>query len=142
MRQSQTALSLSNHRSSTMYELQISTYPDGVARKLGQDVVVQRLNLLNKFDDCTIEELQDGDKYFVPTQELPQRQAEDILNYIEENQIDIMHVLGGNEELRFSNPDVVEIELRSHKTELIETLCTSSVRDAINYLMDMSEEEI
>ena len=125
-----------------MHEIQISTYPNGVARKLGQDVVVQRLNLLNKFDDCTIEELQKGDQYFVPMQELPQRSGEDILNYIEDNQIDIVHVLGGNEELRFANPEVVEIELRSHKTEIIETLCTDSVRDAINYLMDMSEEEI
>jgi hypothetical protein len=116
-----------------MYELQISTYPDGVAQKLGQDVVVQRLNLLNKFDDCTIEELQDGDKYFVPTHELPQRSAEDILNYIEENQIDIMHMISSDE---------TEIELHSHKTQLVETLCTDSVRDAINYLMDMSEEEI
>ena len=116
-----------------MYELQISTYPDGVARKLGQDVVVQRLNLLNKFDDCTIEELQDGDQYFVPTHELPQRSAEDILNYIEENQIDIMHMISSDE---------TEIELHSHKTELVETLWTDSVRDAINYLMDMSEEEI
>ncbi len=123
-----------------MYELQISTYPDGVAQKLGQDVVVQRLNLLNKFDDCTIEELQDGDKYFVPTQELPQRKAEDILNYIEENQIDIVHVPTG------ARPDEdapkFEIELHSHKTELVDTLWTDSVRDAINYLMDMSEEEI
>ena len=125
-----------------MHEIQISIYPHGVARKLGQDVVVQRLNLLNKFDDCAIEELQDGDQYFVPMQELPQRSGEDILNYIEDNQIDIVHVLGGNEELRFANPEVVEIELRSHKTEIIETLCTDSVRDAINYLMDMSEEEI
>ncbi len=125
-----------------MNEIQISTYPSGVARKLGQDVVVQRLNLLNKFDDCTIEELQDGDRYFVPMQELPQRSAEDILDYIEDNQIDIVHVLGGNEELRFVNSEVVEIELNSHKTELVETLCTRSVRDAINYLMDMSEEEI
>jgi hypothetical protein len=125
-----------------MNEIQISTYPSGVARKLGQDVVVQRLNLLNKFDDCTIEELQDGDRYFVPMQELPQRRAEDILDYIEDNQIDIVHVLGGNEELRFGNSEVVEIELNSHKTELVETLCTCSVRDAINYLMDMSEEEI
>lgn len=133
MRQSQTALSLSNHRIRIMYELQISTYPDGVARKLGQDVVVQRLNLLNKFDDCTIEELQDGDKYFVPTQELPQRSAEDILDYIERNQIDIMHMISSDE---------IEIELHSHKTQLVETLCTSSVRDAINYLMDMSEEEL
>lgn len=133
---------MSTHRSSTMHEIQISTYPNGVARKLGQDVVVQRLNLLNKFDDCAIEELQKGDQYFVPMQELPQRSGEDILNYIEDNQIDIVHVLGGNEELRFANPEVVEIELRSHKTEIIETLCTDSVRDAINYLMDMSEEEI
>ena len=116
-----------------MYELQISTYPDGVAQKLGQDVVVQRLNLLNKFDDCTIEELQDGDKYFVPTQELPQRSAEDILDYVERNQIDIMHMISSDE---------IEIELHSHKTQLVETLCTSSVRDAINYLMDMSEEEL
>lgn len=122
-----------------MHELQISTYPDGVARKLGQDVVVQRLNLLNKFDDCTIEELQDGDKYFVPTQELPQRKAEDILNYIEENQIDIVHV--PTEAIAYEAPKF-EIELYSHGTELAETLCTDSVRDAINYLMDMSEEEI
>ncbi len=84
---------------------------------------MQRLNLLNKFDDCAIEELQKGDQYFVPMQELPQRSGEDILNYIEDNQIDIVHVLGGNEELRFANPEVVEIELRSHKTEIIETLC-------------------
>ena len=56
---------------------------------------MQRLNLLNKFDDCAIEELQKGDQYFVPMQELPQRSGEDILNYIEENQIDIVHVLGG-----------------------------------------------
>ena len=122
-----------------MHELQISTYPDGVARKLGQDVVVQRLNLLNKFDDCAIEELQDGDQYFVPMQELPQRSGEDILNYIEENQIDIVHVPTGaiaDEAPKF------EIELYSHGTELAETLCTDSVRDAINYLMDMSEEEI
>ena len=124
---------MSTHRSSTMHELQISIYPHGVARKLGQDVVVQRLNLLNKFDDCTIEELQDGDQYFVPTHELPQRKAEDILNYIEENQIDIMHMISSDE---------TEIELHSHKTQLVETLCTDSVRDAINYLMDMSEEEI
>ena len=74
-----------------MHEIQISTYPNGVARKLGQDVVVQRLNLLNKFDDCAIEELQKGDQYFVPMQELPQRSGEDILNYIEDNQIDIVH---------------------------------------------------
>tara|TARA_R110002020_G_C16183105_1_gene765004 strand:- start:345 stop:713 length:369 start_codon:yes stop_codon:yes gene_type:complete len=122
-----------------MNEIQISTYPNGVARKLGQDVVVQRLNLLNKFDDCTIEELQDGDRYFVPTQELPQRSAEDILNYIEENLIDIMHVQ--SESLLSSSPKF-EIELHSHKTDLLETLWTDSVRDAINYLMDMSEEEI
>ena len=122
-----------------MYELQISTYLDGVARKLGQDVVVQRLNLLNKFDDCTIEELQDGDQYFVPTHELPQRSAEDILNYIEENLIDIVHVPSGS--LLSSSPKF-EIELHSHKTELVDTLWTDSVRDAINYLMDMSEEEI
>ncbi len=122
-----------------MHELQISTYPNGVARKLGQDVVVQRLNLLNKFDDCAIEELQDGDQYFVPMQELPQRSGEDILNYIEENQIDIVHVPTGaiaDEAPKF------EIELYSHGNELAETLWTDSVRDAINYLMDMSEEEI
>lgn len=142
MRQSQTVLSLSNHRSSTMYELQISTYPDGVARKLGQDVVVQRLNLLNKFDDCTIEELQDGDKYFVPTHELPQRSAEDILNYIEENKIDIVHVPTEVSCDLLPDDPKFEIELYSHGTELAETLCTDSVRDAINYLMDMSEEEI
>ena len=127
------------YKTGTMHELQISIYPHGVARKLGQDVVVQRLNLLNKFDDCTIEELQDGDQYFVPTHELPERKAEDILNYIEENQIDIVHVPTGaiaDEAPKF------EIELRSHKTELVETLWTDSVRDAINYLMDMSEEEI
>jgi hypothetical protein len=122
-----------------MNEIQISTYPSGVARKLGQDVVVQRLNLLNKFDDCTIEELQDGDRYFVPMQELPQRSAEDILNYIEENQIDVVHVPSGS--LLNDTPEF-EIELHSHKTELVETLWTDSVRDAINYLMDMSEEEI
>ncbi len=122
-----------------MNEIQISTYPNGVARKLGQDVVVQRLNLLNKFDDCTIEELQDGDRYFVPMQELPQRSAEDILNYIEENQIDVVHVPSGS--LLNDTPEF-EIELHSHKTELVETLWTDSVRDAINYLMDMSEEEI
>ena len=133
---------MGTHRSSIMYELQISTYPDGVARKLGQDVVVQRLNLLNKFDDCTIEELQDGDQYFVPTHELPQRQAEDILNYIEENQIDIVHVpIEVSCDLLPDDPKF-EIELYSHGTELAETLCTDSVRDAINYLMDMSEEEI
>ena len=122
-----------------MHEIQISTYPNGVARKLGQDVVVQRLNLLNKFDDCVIEELQKGDQYFVPMQELPQRSGEDILNYIEENQIDIVHVPTGaiaDEAPKF------EIELYSHGTELAETLWTDSVRDAINYLMDMSEEEI
>jgi|TARA_R110001599_G_scaffold346113_1_gene571053 hypothetical protein len=122
-----------------MHEIQISIYPHGVARKLGQDVVVQRLNLLNKFDDCAIEELQDGDQYFVPMQELPQRSGEDILNYIEENQIDIVHVPTGaiaDEAPKF------EIELYSHGTELAETLWTDSVRDAINYLMDMSEEEI
>ena len=122
-----------------MHELQISIYPHGVARKLGQDVVVQRLNLLNKFDDCAIEELQDGDQYFVPMQELPQRSGEDILNYIEENQIDIVHVPTGaiaDEAPKF------EIELYSHGNELAETLWTDSVRDAINYLMDMSEEEI
>jgi hypothetical protein len=122
-----------------MNEIQISTYPSGVARKLGQDVVVQRLNLLNKFDDCTIEELQDGDRYFVPMQELPQRSAEDILNYIEENQIDVVHVPSGS--LLNDTPEF-EIELHSHKTELVETLWTDSIRDAINYLMDMSEEEI
>ena len=122
-----------------MPEIQISIYPHGVARKLGQDVVVQRLNLLNKFDDCAIEELQDGDQYFVPMQELPQRSGEDILNYIEENQIDIVHVPTGaiaDEAPKF------EIELYSHGNELAETLWTDSVRDAINYLMDMSEEEI
>ena len=122
-----------------MNEIQISTYPSGVARKLGQDVVVQRLSLLNKFYDCTIEELQDGDRYFVPMQELPQRSAEDILNFIEDNQIDVVHVPIGS---ILDGATEFEIELHSHKTELVETLWTDSVRDAINYLMDMSEEEI
>ena len=139
MRPSQTALSLGNHRKRTMFELTIHTYPDGVAKKLGQDVVVQRLNLLNKFDDCTIEDLQDGDQYFVPTHELPQRQAEDILNYIEENQIDIVHVPTG---ARAEEAPKFEIELHSHKLDLTDKLWTDSVRDAINYLMDMSEDEI
>lgn len=122
-----------------MHEIQISTYPDGIARKLGQDVVVQRLNLLNKFDDCTIEELQDGDQYFVPTHELPQRRAEDILNYIEENLIDVVHLPTGT---LLPDAPKYEIELYSHKLDLVDTLWTDSVRDAINYLMDMSEEEI
>jgi len=73
-----------------MEQILINTYPAGVANKLGQDVMVQRLNNLNRFDDCLVVDLDDGDKYFVHPQSLPQRSAEEILNFIQEKHLHIV----------------------------------------------------
>ena len=124
-----------NHNNNTMEQIQINTYPAGVANKLGQDVMVQRLNSLNRFDDCLVVDLDDGDKYFVHPQSLPQRSAEEILNFIQEKHLHIVF-----------NTDVDGnfnvVETYSFEDNIDEIIPTTSLRDAINYLMDMDADEL
>ena len=54
-----------------MEHMTIHTYPHGIANSLGQDAYVQRLNDLNKFDDCLVIDLEEGDKYFAYKPKLP-----------------------------------------------------------------------
>ena len=56
-----------------METIKLFTYPQGVANKLGQDIYVQRLNELNRFDDCLVVDLEEGDQYFVHPRALPNR---------------------------------------------------------------------
>jgi hypothetical protein len=118
-----------------MEQILINTYPAGVANKLGQDVMVQRLNNLNRFDDCLVVDLDEGDKYFVHPQSLPQRSAEEILNFIQEKHLHIVF-----------NTDVDGnfnvIETYSFDDNIDEIIPTTSLRDAINYLMDMDADEL
>ena len=119
----------------TMEQILINTYPAGVANKLGQDAVVQRLNDLNRFDDCLVVDLDDGDKYFVHPQSLPQRSAEEILKFIQEKHLHI--VFNTDVDGKFN-----VIETYSFEDNIDEIIPTTSLRDAINYLMDMDEDEL
>jgi hypothetical protein len=118
-----------------METIKLYTYPQGVANKLGQDTYVQRLNELNRFDDCLVVDLDEGDQYFVHPRALPSRTPDDILNFIEDKQIDIQY-----------NTDVdgktTSIELYSWENRISHTINTSSLVDAINFLMDMDEQEL
>ena len=118
-----------------METLKLYTYPQGVANKLGQDTYVQRLNELNRFDDCLVLALDEGDQYFVHPKELPSRTPEDILNFIERKQIDIQY----NTDI---DSKVTSISLYSWENKISEEVCTASLVDAVNYLMDMDEQEL
>ena len=118
-----------------METLKLYTYPQGVANKLGQDIYVQRLNELNRFDDCLVIDLEEGDQYFVHPKALPSRTPEDILSFIERKRIDIQH----NTDIESK---VTSISLYSWENKISEEVCTDSLVDAVNYLMDMDEEEL
>lgn len=118
-----------------METIKLFTYPQGVANKLGQDIYVQRLNELNRFDDCLVIDLEEGDQYFVHPKALPNRTPEDILGFIERKQIDIEY---------HTDVDgrVTSIWLYSWQNKISEEVKTTSLVDAINYLMDMDEQEL
>jgi len=118
-----------------MEQIALHTYPQGVANKLGQDAYVQRLNELNRFDDCLVVDLNEGDQYFVHPKALPSRTAEDILGFIDRKCIDIQYRTD-------VEGKVTGIDLYSYENKISETLGTASIRDAINYLMDMDEQEL
>jgi hypothetical protein len=118
-----------------MEQLQIHTYPAGLANKLGQDVTVQRLNELNRFDNCLVVDLDDGDQYFVHPKSLPQRTADDILNFMDRKCIDV--------EYRADvEGKVTAIDLYSFEHKISHSLSSTCLKDCINYLMDMDPEEL
>ena len=100
-----------------MEQIMINTYPAGVANKLGQDVMVQRLNSLNRFDDCLVVDLDDGDKYFVHPQSLPQRSAEEILNFIQEKHLHIVLAWNALTQIAISQQVVLEKNRQNRLTQ-------------------------
>ena len=119
----------------TLEQLQIHTYPAGLANKLGQDVTVQRLNDLNRFDDCLVVDLDDGDQYFVHPQSLPKRRDEDILNFMDRKCIDVQYRAD-------VEGKVTAIDLYSFEHKISHSLSSTCLKDCINYLMDMDPEEL
>lgn len=119
----------------TMEQLQINTYPEGLANKLGQDVTVQRLNDLNRFDDCLVVDLNDGDKYFVHPKSLPQRTADDILNFMDRKCIDVQYRAD-------VEGKVNAIDLYSFENKISQAYSSTCLKDCINYLMDMDADEL
>ncbi len=66
---------------------------------------------------------------------LPSRTPEDILDFIERKRIDIQH----NSDV---DSKVTSISLYSWENRISEEVNTNSLVDAVNYLMDMDEQEL
>ena len=118
-----------------MEHMTIHTYPHGIANSLGQDAFVQRLNDLNKFDDCLVIDLEEGDKYFAYKPKLPKRTAQQILDFIQKKNLDIFFI-------RNVDGDCKQIGVYSAESHIDTDVRTSSLEDAINYIMDMDTVEL
>jgi hypothetical protein len=108
-------------------------YPEGIADSLGQDDFVLVLNKLGSLDTKFVADLVEGDRYTqrIP-KPLPQRNADDILHFIAENELTLTYVKD-----------------RTDKTVMLDRgyniLCSTEyaedcIRKAIEPLMD--EEEL
>jgi hypothetical protein len=109
-------------------------YPEGIADSLGQDDFVLVLNKLGSLDTKFVADLVEGDRYTqrIP-KPLPQRNADDILHFIAENELTLTYVKD-----------------RTDKTVMLEVgrgsniICSTEygencIRKAIEPLMDLEE---
>ena len=114
--------------------VQFWSYPDGIAKTLGQDDFVLVRNKLGSLDTKFVADLIPNDYYCQRIPEpLPQRNADDILRFITENELTLTYVKD-----------------RTDKTVMLEVgrgsniLCSTEygedcIRKAIEPLMDLEE---
>jgi len=114
--------------------IQFYIYPDGFAESMGSDELVLVRNKLGSVDSKFVSDLVEGDYYCkrIPAP-LPPRNANDMLRFIEENELTLTYVKD-----------------RTDKTVMLEVgrgsniLCSTEyaedcIRKAIEPLMDMEE---
>lgn len=116
-------------------QIQFYIYPDGIADSMGQDELVLVRNKLGSVDIEFVSNLVQGDYYAekIPAP-LPQRNAEDILRFIAENELTLTYVKD-----RTNSTVMLEVGRGSN------ILCSTEysedcIRKAIEPLMD--EEEL
>ena len=114
--------------------VQFWSYPDGIAKTLGQDDFVLVRNKLGSLDTKFVADLIPNDYYCQRIPEpLPQRNADDILRFITENELTLTYVKD-----------------RTDKTVMLEVgrgsniICSTEygedcIRKAIEPLMDLEE---
>ena len=116
-------------------QTQFYIYPDGVADSLGQDELVLVAGPLGSLDTKFVGDLIDGDYYAekIPAP-LPQRNAEDIVRFIAENELTFTYV-------KDRTNSTVMLEVGRGSNILCSTEYTEDcIRKAIEPLMD--EEEL
>lgn len=116
-------------------QIQFYIYPDGIADSMGQDELVLVRNKLGSVDIEFVSNLVQGDYYAekIPAP-LPQRNAEDVLRFIAENELTLTYVKD-----RTNSTVMLEVGRGSnilYSTEYSE----DCIRKAIEPLMD--EEEL
>lgn len=116
-------------------QIQFYIYPDGIADSMGQDELVLVRNKLGSVDIEFVSNLVQGDYYAekIPAP-LPQRNAEDVLRFIAENELTLTYVKD-----RTNSTVMLEVGRGSN------ILCSTEysedcIRKAIEPLMD--EEEL
>jgi hypothetical protein len=114
--------------------IQFYIYPDGIADSMGSDELVLVRNKLGSVDTKFVSDLVEGDYYCerIPAP-LPPRNAEDIIRFIEENELTFNYVKDGWNKTAM-------LEVVKGKNILISTdNGEGSIRKAIEPLMDMEE---
>lgn len=116
-------------------QIQFYIYPDGIADSMGQDELVLVRNNLGSVDIEFVSNLIQGDYYAeqIPAP-LPQRNAEDILRFIAENELTLTYV-------KDRTDSTVMLEVSRGSNILCSTEYSEDcIRKAIEPLMD--EEEL
>ena len=116
-------------------QIQFYIYPNGVADSMGQDELVLVRNKLGSVDIEFVSNLVQGDYYAekIPAP-LPQRNAEDVLRFIAENELTLTYV-------KDRNNSAVMLEVGRGSNILCSTEYSEDcIRKAIEPLMD--EEEL
>ena len=114
--------------------VQFWSYPDGIAKTLGQDDFVLVRNKLGSLDTKFVADLIPNDYYCQRIPEpLPPRNAEDIIRFIEENELTLTYVKD-----RLDKTVMLEVGRGSN------ILCSTAyaegcIRKVIEPLMDLEE---
>jgi hypothetical protein len=117
--------------------IQFYTYPDGPADQMGQDEIVLVRDSLGSLNNTYVGDLIKGDYYCkrIPSP-LPPRSADDILEYMAKNGIQINYI--SDDETH----DIVLVEAVKGQLVLCQMAfndARTAIRDVIEPIMDMEE---
>ena len=111
-----------------------STFPNGPARHMDANDIVQELQPNGRFKDSYVGALAFGDEYYAPRPVKRKRTAEEILAYIEDEQIEWLIQDGVDGEFAYA-----EIYKGTQLLILWKDNSNGWITDCMNYLIDESE---